>query len=108
MARPQKKRGFRPITIDEQHYCWRLNSLSGLIEINAANCYRQRLEVNFGWYDEWLYFADERKPPDFEPRVVTPRFVEKAIRFGTVGIETPLKESCSDRIVGTMTLRLRL
>ena len=82
MARPHKKRGFRPITVDDLNYNWRLNQLSGMIEINIADSCNQRLEVDFGWYDVWLYLGCAERPPDYEPEAITPRFVERAIRSG--------------------------
>lgn len=51
MARPRRKRGFRPINVDDLSCNWRLNYLSGLLEINIADSYNQRPEVDFGWYD---------------------------------------------------------
>ncbi len=82
MARPRKQRGFRSITVDDLNYSWRLNQLSGLVEINIADSYNQRLEVDFGWYDRWLYLGCAERPPDYEPQVITSGFVEQAIRSG--------------------------
>ena len=79
MAKPKKKRGFRPITVDDQLYRWRFD---GLLVVGAAERETQRLEVDIGWHDGWLHVNDEQKAPDFEPKVVTPSFVETAIRAG--------------------------
>ena len=40
------------------------------------------LIVDFGWYDIWLYVNDsDNKPPDFEPKSITPKFVKGSIFF---------------------------
>ena len=79
MNSPTKKRGFRAIKVDDECYSWRF---SGEVDIRFNNSPKQSaLRVNFGWYDGWIHVNDEKRPPDFEPRVVTPKFVEQAIRF---------------------------
>lgn len=43
---------------------------------------RQVLEVDFGWFDRWLYMNDRAAmPPDFSPEVASPAFVASAIEF---------------------------
>jgi hypothetical protein len=40
------------------------------------------LIVDFGWFDVWLYTNDkENRPPDFEPKSVTPKFVSESISY---------------------------
>ena len=40
------------------------------------------LIVDFGWYDVWVYSNDrENRPPDFEPKSVTPKFVSESIIY---------------------------
>ena len=55
---------------------------SGLIEVSLDGKHLQRLEIDFGWYDVWLHIKDRDTKEVFEPRIVTPHFVEQAIRFG--------------------------
>lgn len=79
MASPTKKRGFRTIKVDDECYNW---SFVGIVDIRFSDSPKQSaLRVDFGWYDIWLYGNDEKRPPDFEPKIVTPNFVEQAIRF---------------------------
>ena len=41
-----------------------------------------KLFIDYGWYDDWLYVNDiENKPPDYEPQIVTPKFVGKSIEY---------------------------
>jgi hypothetical protein len=82
MARPKNKRGFRSIVVKDNLYRWRLNTNSGLLEINLAESHNQRLTVNFGWFDKWLYPTQEEQPPEFSPQVITSGFVKEAILFG--------------------------
>jgi hypothetical protein len=79
MAVPQKKRGFRKIVVNGQAFNWRLKTQ---IEVRPVGCRDNRLEVDFGFYDIWLYFGHMwDAPPAFEPAVVTPAFVSSAIQF---------------------------
>jgi hypothetical protein len=79
MGQPEKKRGFRKITIDGRTFKWRFDSL---IDIRPAANKENKLKVDFGWFDEFLYISDrENRPPDFEPKIVTPEFVKQAIKF---------------------------
>jgi hypothetical protein len=79
MAKPNKKRGFRPITVDNQKFQWRFD---GLVDVRPEGRKNNRLLVDFGWYDK-LLFVNGRKnePPGFEPEVVTPEFVRQSISF---------------------------
>ena len=73
----KKKNGFRKITIEKEIYNWRF---SGIIEIRPNENQSNKLEIDFGWFDEWLYLNDKvNKPEEFEPKIITPNFVKKAI-----------------------------
>jgi len=80
VTQPKKRRGFRDIVVENTRYSWRM---SGLIEIRPPEGRESRLDIDFGWSDGWLDVNEPRdsQPPLHEPRRVTPRFVEKAIRF---------------------------
>jgi hypothetical protein len=79
MGQPNKKRGFRKITVDGQNFNWRL---AGVIDVRPDSQKENKLTIDFGWYDEWLYVNDkENRPPDFEPQTVTPSFVRQAILY---------------------------
>ena len=79
MSLPTKKRGFRTIKVDDELYNWRF---AGVVDIRFGDNPKQSvLKVDFGWYDIWLFVNDEKRPPDFEPKAVTSKFVEQAIRF---------------------------
>lgn len=79
MAKPNKKRGFRKITINGIEFTWRF---SGKIDIRPETKVNNQLIVDFGWYDEWLFIHDAKNaPPSFEPKVVTPAFVKECILF---------------------------
>ena len=73
------KKGFRKIIVDERLFYWKFNKKIFVISNKNRN---SLLIIDFGWYDVWLYVNDqENKPPDFEPRKVTPKFVSKSISF---------------------------
>jgi hypothetical protein len=79
MALPQKKRGFRKIIIDDKAFNWRFNSQ---LEVCPATCKGNKVIVDFGWFDSWLYVNDQSNiPPEYDPKVVTPSFVRKVIEF---------------------------
>jgi len=79
MSIPQKQRGFRKIVVDGKAFSWRLNAR---IEVCPASCKGNKLVVDFGWFDPFLYMNDKSAaPPDYDPRIVTPSFVRKAIEF---------------------------
>ncbi|MEO1049913.1 MAG: hypothetical protein AAFX87_04790 [Bacteroidota bacterium] len=79
MTKPKKKRGFRKIVVDGIQYNWRLDN-EVVILPDEISC--SRLTVDFGFYDPWLYVNDkENEPEAFEPRLVTPKFIEACIRF---------------------------
>jgi len=80
VTQPKKRRGFRDIVVEGTKYTWRM---SGLVEIRPPEGRERRLDVDFGWHDVWLYANDppDTRPRPYEPRRVTPSFVEAAIRF---------------------------
>jgi hypothetical protein len=79
MGLPKNKKGFRTITFKEQKFNWRF---SDKIDIRPELQKNNKLIVDFGWFDELLYLNDEvNRPPDFEPKTVTPEFVRQAISF---------------------------
>lgn len=74
---PKKKRGFRKIVVDHKIYYWRF---SNIIEIRPEQKKSNKLEVSFGYFDEWLYVNDkDNKPEDFEHKVITPNFIREII-----------------------------
>lgn len=79
MSLPQKKRGFRKIVINGNEFGWRFNTQ---LEVCPASCKGNKLWVDFGWFDPFLYMNDKSgTPPDYDPQVVTPSFVRKVIEF---------------------------
>jgi hypothetical protein len=82
MSLPQKKRGFRKIIIDDNVFNWRFNSQ---IEVCPATFKDNKLIVDFGWFDSWLYINDKLSiPPEYDPKVVTPSFVRKVVEFALI------------------------
>ncbi|MCA5005218.1 hypothetical protein [Sphingobacterium bovistauri] len=76
------RRNFRKIVIEDKVYKWQFNSI---IQICPEGLYNNKLEIDFGYYDSWLYVNDkENEPEDYEPKIVTPDFVR-------LGIETALQ-----------------
>lgn len=74
---PKKKKGFRKIIIGNTAYNWRF---SDSIEIRPEQNQSNKLEIDFGYFDPWLYVNDpENKPEKFEPKVATPGFIKKSI-----------------------------
>lgn len=76
MSLPTKRRGFRTIKIDNLLFDWRF---SGNIDIRTKNNKANKMIIDIGYYDIWLYINDKDKPPDFEPKIVTPVFIKKCI-----------------------------
>lgn len=73
------KKGLRSITVNGHQFYWKFN---GKIIVNSNEIKNSLLIVDFGWYDVWLYVNDkENRPPDFEPKSVTPHFVSKSISY---------------------------
>lgn len=74
-----RKRGFRKIVVDGKEFSWRFNSQ---LEICPASNKANKLLVDFGWFDPFLYLNDKiATPSDYDPRIVTPAFVRKVIEF---------------------------
>ncbi|SIT30099.1 hypothetical protein SAMN05421788_109127 [Filimonas lacunae] len=80
MALPKKLRGFRKVMVEGKCFYWRFASV---IDIRPAMQKQNRLSVDFGWYDTWLYINDDpaHRPPPFVPLVVSPGVVKQAILF---------------------------
>lgn len=73
------KKGLRRIIVDKREFYWKFNEKIFVMSNNSKN---SSLIVDFGWYDVWLYVNDEEnRPPDFEPKVVTPNFVRESIKY---------------------------
>ena len=73
------KKGLRKIVVDDQEFYWKFNDKIYVVSETNKN---QLLIVDFGWFDIWLYVNDkENRPPDYEPRIVTPSFVAESILF---------------------------
>ena len=74
---PKKKKGFRKIVVDNVAFNWRF---SELIEIRPEGNQTNQLEVDFGYFDSWLYANDNANAPEnYEPKIITPSFVKKSI-----------------------------
>ena len=72
------KKGFRKIEVGEK-YAWKFN---GKVFVAKERNNRSTLIIDFGWFDEWLFANDrENRPPDFYPRMATPKFVSESIQF---------------------------
>jgi hypothetical protein len=79
MAISKNKKGFRKIVVEGHNFNWRFDRI---IDIRPENNKDNKLIVDFGWYDVWLYVNDkENRPPDFQPETITPAFVRRAILF---------------------------
>lgn len=74
----KKKKGFRKISIEGKTYFW---NFSSVVDIRPDGNRGNRLCVDFGYYDEWLYVNDaEQRPADFEPKSITPAFVKECVQ----------------------------
>lgn len=73
------KKGLRKINVEGKNYYWKFNEKVYIVGDGIAG---SLLIVDIGWYDVWLYVNDkENRPPDFEPKSVTPKFVSESILF---------------------------
>ncbi len=71
------KKGLRKIIVENREFYWKFNGKIIVTSEEIKNCH---LTIDFGWYDIWLYVNDkENRPPDFEPKNVTPKFVSESI-----------------------------
>ena len=72
-------KGLRAIIVSKQEFYWKFN---GKIFIYSNLIKNMSLIVDFGWYDNLLFVNDiENRPPDFNPKVATPKFVGESIAF---------------------------
>jgi hypothetical protein len=75
-----KRSGYRAITVSGRRFKWRFGGTVVVVPDGVRG--RQILEIDFGWFDEWLYMNQpEKRPPQFSPAVATPGFVSKGIQF---------------------------
>ncbi len=79
MARPKKKRGFRPIVVDDLTYQWQFDGVLTVYGDNEKSSRGQALVVSWGWVD-WLE-PEYQYAISFDPHIVTPSFVRPAIQF---------------------------
>ena len=76
-------KGYRQIIVADRAFKWRFSQRIVIVPEGAG---QQVLEVDFGWFDKWLYANDQaNQPPEFSPAVVTPVFVAEAIAFALKG-----------------------
>lgn len=72
-------KGFRKIRMDDSVYFWKFNEKIIVVNQSIKNSY---LTVDIGWFDEALYLNDpENRPPAFDIKKVTPKFVAKCIKY---------------------------
>ncbi|WP_168801901.1 hypothetical protein [Empedobacter tilapiae] len=56
------RNSFRKIVVNEMDFNWLFHNI---IKIRPDNQRQNKLEINFGYYDSWLYVNDkENKPGD--------------------------------------------
>ena len=73
------KKGFRTIVVEGKTYAWKFKEKIVILNEEQEG---SLLVVDFGWYDPWLYANDPKnKPPEFEPKTVTPKFVAACIAY---------------------------
>jgi hypothetical protein len=73
----KKKNGFRKIIIEDKIYNWRFENI---IQIRPSENRNNKLEIDFGWFDNWLFINDkENESENYEPKIVTPSFIKKSI-----------------------------
>src|SRR5262245_38643872 len=79
MAFPKKK-GLRSITVAGRRFVWK--GPGRILVMSAIRSDGRQLHLDYGYYD-WAYYLNDpwNLPPDFEPQIVTPAFVAKAIAF---------------------------
>ena len=75
-----KGKGYRRIVVGGRRFKWRFADRIVVVPDGLAG--RQVLDMDFGWFDSWLYtIAPTKTPTAFSPRMVTPAFVASAIKF---------------------------
>ncbi|SNR14476.1 hypothetical protein [Tenacibaculum jejuense] len=74
------KKGFRKIIVENRLYYWKF---CGYILVAPDKAKSENiLKIDFGFYDPWNYInTNENIPPDFNPKIVTPKFVSESIKF---------------------------
>ena len=73
------KKGLRTIIVRDEKYYWKFNERIFVYDSEHCN---SLLIIDFGWYDVWDYVNNkDNVPPDFEPRIATPKFVSESIEF---------------------------
>ena len=73
------KKGLRSIIIDGEKYYWKFKEKIIVFHSEFTNGI---LTIDFGFFDIWLYVNDEEnRPPDFEPKSITPKFVRESVQF---------------------------
>lgn len=84
------RNNFRKIVVNEMDFNWLFHNI---IKIRPDNQRQNNLEINFGYYDSWLYVNDkENEPADYEPQVIKPAFIRKCIEEAIkLGWNTDLK-----------------
>ena len=72
-------KGFRKIIVNDELYLWKVNKKIIILKEQKKS---NRIEVDFGWFDEWLYINDQNnRPSDYELKNITPKFIEDCIKF---------------------------
>jgi len=75
-----KGKGYRRIVVGGRRFKWRFEDRIVVVPDGLAG--RRVLDIDFGWFDCWLYVNDPtERPPEFSPQVATPAFVSSAIEF---------------------------
>lgn len=72
------KRGSRKIVVDGRQFRWKFREIISVVPEGEPTGI---LTIDFGWYDVWDYANSKEKPPDFEPKLATPRFVAQGIKY---------------------------
>ncbi len=77
MTLPKKRRGFRKIIVNNIIYNWRFCSY---IDIRPNENKNNRLLIDVGWYDVWLYVNNPKsKSKNTFPQNITPKLIERLI-----------------------------
>ncbi|MGV0919041.1 hypothetical protein ACTS94_01430 [Empedobacter falsenii] len=71
------RNSFRKIVVNEIGFHWMFHHI---IKIRPDHQRQNKLDIDFGYYDSWLFVNDkENEPADYEPKVITPAFIRKCI-----------------------------
>jgi hypothetical protein len=72
--------GYRHIVVAGRSFKWRFSDRVVVVPVGPSG--RQVLEIEFGWFDTWLYVRNPMEaPPPFSPKIAGPGFVASAIEF---------------------------